>query len=239
VAEKNNSINLIDESIPPLKERRGGIANLILVSLILEATRMLDDGFDVATVEEAAKITFGISKGFLSMMDDLGIPEVVSAMDFLSDTSDPEDPLTHIYRNFFTPAKSARMMLEEYNNAKSKSSVVWVGPTDREKTASDFLLVQSLGQRFKAVAFMIAVELVESGIVELPNLEKLYRDKFLWADGPFSMMNRMGIGEALRIVTERMTFSHRFEINFPVPRLLIYQAQKNTPWDVSLKDVIM
>jgi len=40
----------------------------------------------------------------------------------------------------------------------------------------------------------------------------------------------MGVGEALKIVTERMFFSHRKEINFPVPRLLITQAQKNAPW---------
>lgn len=231
--DKNESPILIDEPIPLIKKRRGGIANLILVSLILEATRMLDDGFDVATVEEAGKITFGIPKGFLSMMDDLGIPEVVSAMEHLSDTSDPEDPLMHVYKNFFAPAKSAQMMLEEYNKAESKSSVVWVSPEDIVKAASDFLLVQALGQRFRAVAFMIAVELVESGVAELPDLEKIYRDKFLWSEGPFAMMNSMGIGEALRIVTERMTLSHRSAINFPVPKLLILQAQKNSPWDVS------
>ena len=233
MAKNNTSTNLIDEPIPPLKERRGGIANLILVSQVLEATRMLDDGFDVATVEEAAKIAFGIPNGFLSMMDDLGIPKVVSAMEHLSNTSDPEDPFIRIYSNFFSPAKSAQLILEEYNKAQDKSSVVWVSPTDPEKATSDFLLVQVLGPRFKAVAFMIAVELLESGIVELPNLEKLYRDNFLWDEGPFSLMNSIGIGEALRIVTERMILSHRMAINFPVPRLLIVQAQKNTPWDVN------
>ncbi len=233
MANENDSAILIDEPLPPLKTRRGGIANLILVSLILEATRMLDDGFDVATVEEAAKITFGIPKGYLSIMDDLGIPEVVGMMEYLSDTSDPEDPLTRVYNNFFTPAKSAQMIFEEYNKAKDKSTVIWASPTDAEKAASDFLLVQALGQRFKAVAFMIAVEIVESGIAELTNLEKLYKDRFLWDEGPFSMMNSMGIEEALRIVTERMTLSHRMAINFPVPRRLIVQAQKNTPWDVN------
>jgi hypothetical protein len=232
-SNKNKTLILIEEPIPPLQERRGGIANLILVSLIVEATRMLDDGFDVPTVEDAAKITFGIPIGFLSMMDDLGIPKVVRVMEYLSDTSDPEDPFARIYINFFTPARSAQIILEEYNKAKDKSTVVWVTSADTKKAASDFLLVQALGQRFRAVAFMIATELVESGIVELPNLEKLYNDKFLWDEGPFSMMNSMGIGEALRIVTERMTLSHRMAINFPVPRLLIIQAQKNTPWDVN------
>jgi dGTPase len=70
---------------------------------------------------------------------------------------------------------------------------------------------------------------VESGIVELAGLEKLCTSDLLWKEGPFSMMNSMGIDEALKIVTERMYLSHRKEINFPVPRLLITQAQKNTP----------
>jgi 3-hydroxyacyl-CoA dehydrogenase len=230
MTNEKNDLFLIDEPIPPLKKRRGGIANLILVSLILEATRMLDDGFDVATVEETAKLTFGIPKGYLSMMDDLGIPEVVGVMEHLSDTSDPKDPLTRVYNNFFTPAKSVRMILEEYNKTKDKSTVVWVSPTDVKKATSDFLLVQALGQKFRAVAFMVATELVESGIVELAGLEKLCTSDLLWKEGPFSMMNSLGIDEALKIVTERMFFSHRKEINFPVPRLLITQAQKNTPW---------
>jgi hypothetical protein len=38
------------------------------------------------------------------------------------------------------------------------------------------------------------------------------------------------LSEALRIVSERMFLSHRKEINFPFPRLLIMQAQINTPW---------
>jgi hypothetical protein len=44
------------------------------------------------------------------------------------------------------------------------------------------------------------------------------------------MMDEMGIGEALNIVTEKMELSHRREISFYVPRLLITQAQKNKPW---------
>jgi 3-hydroxyacyl-CoA dehydrogenase len=232
MSNEKNGLFLIEETISPLKERRGGAANLILTALLVESTRMIDDGFDVVPVEEAAKKTFGIQKGFLSRIDDLGIPKVVAFMEHLSDTSDPEDSLTRVYNNFFIPAKSATEILEVYRKAEEedRSAVVLASEADAKKIVYDFMLVETLGQKFKAVTFMVATELVESGIAELAVLEKLCTSDLLWKEGPFSMMNSMGIDEALKIVTERMFLSHRKEINFPVPRLLITQAQKNTPW---------
>jgi len=51
-------------------------------------------------------------------------------------------------------------------------------------------------------------------------------------------MNKMGMMEVMRIVTERMELSHRKEINFPIPRLLIHQAQKGEPWPLKLTPII-
>jgi 3-hydroxyacyl-CoA dehydrogenase len=63
-------------------------------------------------------------------------------------------------------------------------------------------------------------------------LDRLCRAAFSWPAGPFALMNAVGLGEALRMVTEKMELSHRREINFPIPRILIEQAQKNEPWPV-------
>jgi 3-hydroxyacyl-CoA dehydrogenase len=227
---------LVEEKISLLKERRGGAANLMLTALMLEATRMVDDGFDVATVEEAAKKAFGLSQGFLAKIDEFGIPKVVDFMKYLSDTSDAENDLAPIYDNFFTPSKSLEEICEKHRAAEEKADVIWVSEKDAQKTVYDFMLVETLGQRFKAIAFMAATELVDSGIVELSDLEKLCTNELEWKEGPFTMMNAMGVDEALKIVTERMFFSHRKEINFPVSRLLITQAQKNTPWLVYAKN---
>lgn len=227
---------LVEESLKHRKERRGGVANLMVAALLLEATRMIDDGFDVAAVEEAAKKAFGLPEGFLSKIDKTGIPKVVAFLEHLSDTSDAKNDLAPIYDNFFTPSQSLKEIQEKYSAAEESSQVVWVSEAEAKKTVYDFMLVETLGQRFKAIAFMAATELVESGIVEISDLEKLCIKELDWKEGPFSMMNKMGVDEALKIVTERMFFSHRKEINFPVPRLLITQAQKNTPWLVYPKN---
>ncbi|MBN1222656.1 MAG: hypothetical protein JXB23_05375 [Candidatus Aminicenantes bacterium] len=221
---------LITEFAPIKKERRGGVTDLILTSLLLEAARMVDEGLAVYDIETAAVKAFGIPKGFLAQMDELGIPKVIAVMEYLSDTSDREDPLTRIYDNFFSPANSCRQILEEYNRAGDKSSVVWVTEKDINTKPFDFMLVDNLGKRFMAVVFAVATELVDSGIIELQDLEKHCKAAFGWKKGPFTMMNEMGLEESLQIVTEKMQFSHRKEINFPVSRILITQAQKNTPW---------
>ena len=152
----------------------------------------------------------------------------------LKDTSNPEDSLTRVYLNFFTPANSCRLILDEYNNAEDKSSVVWITEEDAKKKPFDFMAVDNLRTRFLAVSFAVTTELVESDIIELNEIEKLCKITFGWEEGPFSMMNAMGIVESLQAVTERMQFSHRKEINFPISRLLITQAQENTPWPVNL-----
>ena len=58
----------------------------------------------------------------------------------------------------------------------------------------------------------------------------LCQTAFLWPEGPFALMNRVGIGASLQLVTEKMELSHRQEISFPVPLLLIQQAKRNEPW---------
>lgn len=230
----DEDVLLVPETAPIKKERKGCAANLILVSLLLEAARMVDDGYEAIDIEAAAQNAFGISKGFLAQMDEIGIVKAIEAMKYLSDTSDPDDAISCVYLNFFSPANSCQQILDEYNSAMDRSSVVWVTEEDKKRKPFDFMIVDSLRTRFLAVSFAVTTELVESGVIELNEIEKMCKETFSWQEGPFSMMNAIGIMESLQIVTEKMQFSHRKEINFPVSRLLISQAQKNTPWPINL-----
>jgi len=88
-------------------------------------------------------------------------------------------------------------------------------------------------QRFQAVAFMTASEVVQAGLLDPPVCDRLCQLAFGWPEGPFTMMNRLGLEASLQMVTERMELSHRREINFPVPRNLIERGQKNEPWPLA------
>jgi 3-hydroxyacyl-CoA dehydrogenase len=227
--------NLIPEPILLLKPRKGGALNLIYIALLLEASRMVDDGADIHYIEAAAKKAFGMSKGFLSQMDDIGIPKAVVAMEALAEDVDPEDPVYAKYHNFFEPSESCRKKLEEYQQSEDKKTVRWVSAEDVQKEATDFMLVDLLKKRFQAVSFITAVEVVEAGLLKLTDADKVVKETYQWKEGPFSMMNRLGLEETMSMVIEKMQRSHRQEINFPIPRLLISQAQKNEPWPLNSK----
>lgn len=221
---------LVPEPVKLLKTRRGGAANVILTGLLLEAARMVDEGYDVPTIESAARTAFKIPKGFLAQMNEIGLHAAISYMFTLVDSSEPDDPFFRVYDNFFAPCESCKKILDKYNAAQDKSEVSWIDPAELDKPAQDYLVLGLLQKRFKAVAFMTAAEIVDAGIVKLLDTDKMCRTAFGWEEGPYAMMNRLGIQEAMQMVTEKMELSHRREINFPIPKLLITQAQRNEPW---------
>lgn len=222
---------LIPEPVPPHKKRKGGAVNLMLAALMLEAVRMVEEGYDVPSVEQAGKAAFGSGKGFLSWMDETGLVNAVKFLFYLSRRDGGEDNLSQKYDNFFSPPEVLKKRLAR-TGAAGPQGVKWAVSKEAEKIPSDALTLNMLIKRFLAVSFMIAAELVEEGLLTVPEAEKSCGKAFLWKDGPFNLMNQTGIPEALTMVTERMELSHRKEINFPVPQLLIDQAQKNKLWNL-------
>lgn len=225
--------DLIPEPRPLLKERRGGALNLILAAQVLEAARMAEEGHGIPEIEAAAKKAFGQPRGFLRWMDEVGIFRVVAVLEALSDDSDPEDPMFRTYHNFFSPPETLRKKQEAHGADPGAPGARWIPETGDLPEPQDIMRVDLLAGRFRAVAFMTAVDIVEAGIVHLQDLDRHCREAFGWKEGPFALMNRLGIREALRLVVEKMELSHRKEINFPIPRLLIAQAQKNEPWPLN------
>jgi len=221
---------LVKETIPLLKKRKGGTVSLILASLMTEAGRMIDEGFQIADIEEAAKEAFGINKGFLMQMDEKGIPESINFLLFLEDKEETDKDLHAVYDNFFTLPISFMEKLEEHKIARDKASANWHKKHEIRKKSDDFLFIDMLKNRFRAVSFMVSSELVESGVSDIKSIENICRNTLSWDKGPFTMMDEIGIREAMDMVKEKMELSHRREISFYIPRLLITQAQKNKPW---------
>ena len=239
IAKAAKYMKLAGKVATPIRSsRKGGAADVIFVSLLLEAARMVDEGFDIPSIEAAGKKAFNMPIGFLSLMDANGIPLGIQTMYSFSDSSNPDDPLYKAYDNFFTPPERYKKLVDEHQKAEDKSSVRWVSEDDAKAEAKDLMLIDMLKNRFLAVAFMTSVEVVEAGVIEMNEVDRLCQNAFLWREGPFTLMNKMGIMEVMRIVTEKMELSHRKEINFPIPKLLISQVQRGEPWSLKLFPVI-
>ncbi len=224
---------------PILSSRKGGAADVIFVSLLLEAARMVDEGFDVPSIEAGGKKAFNMPIGFLGLMDATGIPLGIYTMYSFSDASNPEDPLYKVYSNFFTPPQSYKTLLEKYQEAEDKSKIKWISAEDATQKAEDPVLVERLKNRFLAVGFMTAMECVDAGVIDINEVDKLCQNAFLWREGPFTLMNKMGIREVEKIVKEKMELSRNNKIHFPLPQLLISQAQRREPWPMRMSPVIL
>jgi 3-hydroxyacyl-CoA dehydrogenase len=210
--------------------RKGGVANIIFVGLLLESLRMLDEGYGSTGVESAATAAFGLPVGFVRQLQSLGFDLAAACLESFYDPSAPEHPLACAYDNFFSPPAGLK---QRFNEAKESGKLIPIEQllTPVRTCRPDNVRVgDALRRRFWAVAFMTAAEVVEAGLISPADVDTLCRTAFLWPLGPFALMNRVGIDASLEIVTEKMEFSHRQEINFPVPRILIQQAQNKEPW---------
>ncbi len=208
--------------IPLVRYRKGGAANVIFIGVLLEAARLIEEGFSAAGVEEASRQAFSIPVGFGSMLKAIGPRLAAACFTSFADSSQRDHPFHRVYDNFFSPPK---FLISGKEASSGFAASSW-----EEGRPMDVITIEHLKQRLWAVAFMTAAEVVEAGIIRRQDVDALCQLAFDWPEGPFALMNRIGIGESLRMVAEKMELSHRREINFPVPRLLIEQAQKNEPW---------
>lgn len=221
------------EVITLKKYRRGGVANIILIGLILEALRLIDEGFEASLVDEASRLAFNVPYGFISLLPLLGVETALAAASSLAQVSDPSDLLGLTYDNFFSLPRRLQELLDKEGLDGLETFLKGEKKEQDHDTSLDPLVLELARQRFQAVAFMTAAEVVEAGLIDPPACDRLCQLAFSWSEGPFTMMNRMGIEASLRLVTERMELSHRREINFPVPRNLIERAQRNELWPLS------
>lgn len=217
--------------------RKGGVADVIFVALLLEATRMLEEGFDIPAIEAAGRKAYGIPLGFLELMDATGLPVGLHAMRSFSDSSNPDDQLHKVYGNFFTPRQNYIALMDEYQKASDKSTVRWVKKDADPGAAPNPKAVDSLADRFLAIGFLTATETVDAGLITIEDLELLTQNAFLWREGPFTIMNKIGKQKVREVVMQRADLARSLKQDFPICGLLRQEMGIDTPWHFHLSTV--
>lgn len=217
--------------------RKGGVADIVFVALLLEATRMAEEGFGIRTIEEAGKRAYGIPIGFLELMDATGLPVGLFSMRSFSDASDPSDPLYRVYGNFFTPRQNYIALLDRYQKADDPSAIRWVPEGMRAADIEDPKSLEALTDRFLAVGFLTATECVDAGLISIEDLELLAQNAFLWNKGPFTLMNQLGMKKVSAVIAARAELARSFKQDFPVSGLLRKQMGTPDPWSFFISPV--
>jgi enoyl-CoA hydratase/3-hydroxyacyl-CoA dehydrogenase len=222
---------------PILSSRKGGAADVLFVGLLLEACRMVEEGFAKADVEAAGCAATGMPLGFLGLMDVTGLAIGLYCMESFSDDSDQADPMYRAYKDFFKPPEGFRKMVAEQARADDPAAVRWIPPAGVGAGSGDAELVRKLTERFLAVTFATAFEIVQAGVITAADFELLARNAFLWRKGPFAIFNEIGVAEAWRMVTERAALAEKLGHYFPVPGNLKQLAEAGRPLDLDMNPV--
>ena len=196
-----------------VKDAPGFAVNRFFVPWLNEAARMLDEGLaDIPTIDEAARETFRIGMGPFALMNATGIPIAYHCTESFSQA----------LGGFYASAAT----LEH----KFETGQAWDLAGEIE-AAAHAGVKEAIGERLLGVVFGIAAQLVQEGVASAKDTDQGALVGLRWAQGPFGLMNELGVDRALELVEKLAAHSD----SFAVPDLLARQAASGQPW--TLPDV--
>lgn len=185
------------------KDASGFVVNRFFVPWLNEAIRLHEEGLSIATIETAAKESFGVGMGPFELMNVTGVPITLHAATTLGQH----------FGAFYAPASSLA--------PKVKTGAPWdLGGTPDPAKA------QQVAERLWGVVFHISAALASEGVGTLEDTDLGAKVGLRWPVGPFEKMNQLGLAKALAW-TRALEQRH----NLTTPKLLVEQGEK--PWTLS------
>jgi enoyl-CoA hydratase/3-hydroxyacyl-CoA dehydrogenase len=195
-----------------VRDAPGFAVNRFFVPWLNEAVRLLDEGVaDIPSIEAAACEAFSIGMGPFALMNATGAIACHAAVS-----------LGESLGEFYAPAAGLCKQFESgkpWDTAGEVDSALY--PTPNKQAVADRLL---------GVAFGVAAQLVQEGVATMEDTDCGATVGLRWANGPFAMMNALGLQRALALVSA-------LDEKWPgfTPELLKTQAARREPW--TLRDV--
>jgi len=152
----------------------GFIVNRFFVPWLNESVRLLEEKVaGIATIEAAAKQTFGVGMGPFELMNVTGVPIAMHAARTLGEAFGP----------FYAPA------------ALLAAQVAAGKPWDLAGTP-DGSRFDAVAERLLAVTFLVATSLVDEGVGTIEDTDIGARVGLRWPKGPFELINAYDIMKA-------------------------------------------
>lgn len=172
------------------KDSPGFVVNRFFVPWLNEACKILEEGIaNISTIDKSAKQGFSIGMGPFELMNATGIPIAYYS----------EKSLEKRLGDFYKPSK----VLEE----QFKSKKLW--DLDGEVNEKE---ISNIINRFYAVVFSIACNIVEEGIAKKEDVDRGATIGLRWKVGPFALMNKIGIEKSYEIVKNYVKISKGIKI---------------------------
>ena len=161
-----------------VKDAPGFAVNRFFVPWLNEATRIMEEGVaNAATIDAAAKHTFGIPMGPFQLMNVTGIPIAYHSCCSLADKLGP----------FYAPSDALKRQFE------AKQDWDLTGEVDEGKFGA-------ISRRLLAVVFYVVSKMLDEGVATIRDIDIGARVGLRWRKGPFEMMNERGISDSYWLV---------------------------------------
>lgn len=195
--------------LPILVQDAPGFAvNRYFVPWLNEGVRLLDEGVaNMPTIDAAACEAFGVGMGPFALMNATGIPIAYHCAVTFAGT----------LGGFYAPAAG---LTRQFEAGKAWDISGEVDPSQKQLVA----------ERLLGAVFGIATQLVDEGVATVEDTERGATTGLRWPQGPFAMMNSLGIKRSLALVNQIDAGCPGF-----TPQLLRTQARSGKPW--TLRDV--
>jgi enoyl-CoA hydratase / 3-hydroxyacyl-CoA dehydrogenase len=194
-----------------VKDAPGFAVNRFFVPFLNEAARMLEEGVaDIPTIEEGAKQAFKIGMGPFLLMNVTGIPIAVHAATTLGNELGP----------FYAPSEMLKAQMEKGENWDIE------GDVDEDK-------LPAVKERFCGVCLGVAAALVDEGVASIEDTDRGAKIGLRWIQGPFEIMNKIGIHQTHAAVAAIASMYPDFEM----PELLEKQKELGEPFEFKVVDL--
>lgn len=195
-----------------VKDASGFAVNRFFSPLLTEAIQILSDGIaNIPTIEAAGKRAFGIGMGPFELMNVTGIPISVHAS-------------TTFGRELGSLYGMPKLLKEQMDSGKPWD--LTTGEVDESKFGQ-------VEDRLYGACLGAAAALVSEGVATIEDTDRGAKVGLRWQEGPFEMMNRIGIDRAYKLV-HAMTERYR---DFKMPEILIKQRELGKPFEFSYVDL--
>ena len=161
-------------------DRPGFVVNRFFVPWLNEACLLLEEGVaTTAQIDAIACKAFRIGLGPFGLMNLTGPPIALHSTDYLAEQLDTPR---------YVGAQNLRDLVA--NNEQ------W--PID-DDSAYDEAQYATVAERLLGVVFGVAAQIVDEDVCSMEDVDRGAKVGLRWARGPFELMNRLGVGEALRM----------------------------------------
>lgn len=196
------------------KDRPGFVVNRFFVPWLNEACLLLEEGVaTTAQIDAVAREAFDIGMGPFALMNLTGPPIALHATNYLAKQLD-------------TPRYTGARNLQDLVEAGSMWEIGEDGAC-----SEDVAII--ISERLLGQVFAVSAQIVAEEICTMEDVDRGAKVGLRWMNGPFEIMNSVGISEAYR-----MASNYADVADFTLPEFFGIKAETGHSWEFNFIDVI-